>query len=81
MKKFTLSLLMMLTFEASSAQAGWFDHQPSPHEQQLEQQVQIERQHSDNLRAASAALGVGCIAMLLAGCALGSRTRRKANDH
>jgi hypothetical protein len=76
MKKFILTSLLMLTFEASSF-AGWFDHQ---REQQLEQQLQHEQDHSNTQGTIIFVLGVSCVIALIFGTMIGSKTRRAAND-
>ena len=47
---------------------------------QLEQQVQQERQHSNNQGGVIIVLGVGCIITLVFGTMIGSKTRRASHD-
>ena len=82
MKKiFLILFLMALTFEASSAKAGWWDHQPSQHEQQLEQQLTQEQQHSNSLSSVIVILGIGCFATLIVGTMIGSKCRKASNEN
>lgn len=80
MKKFILILIAVLSLDASS-HAGWFDSQPSQHEQQLQQQLQQEQHQNSECCILIIALGVGCIATLIVGTMIGSRTRRKAHEN
>jgi lysylphosphatidylglycerol synthetase-like protein (DUF2156 family) len=80
MLKFILIPLLVLTFAASSM-AGWFTHEEDHrHEQQLQYELNQERQQNGNLGAGIVVLGVGCVLTLVIGTMIGSRTRRASND-
>ena len=79
MKKFILPLLMLAI--ATSAHTSWFNSSQEQQEiNRLHDQLQQQQHHNDAAGAVIVVLGIGCISMLLVGCALGSRTRRKANE-
>ena len=77
--KHLIPLLMLLTFEATSS-AGWFNHDQEQQQiNQLQDQLQQEKRHSNDLGAVIVVLGIGCCATLVGGTIIGSRARRKAN--
>jgi len=80
MKIFLIFIFMMLTFEASSSASIWSFSEDHQHEQQLEQLVQQEQQHSGNLTGIIVVLSVGCIITLVVGTMIGSKTRRASNE-
>jgi len=76
MRKIIYTSLAALALIASAprANAGWFNN----HEQQLQQELNHERQTNGGLEIIIIVLGVGCVVAFVTGTITGSKTRKEA---
>ena len=81
MKHLIKVALIVLTFIVSTyrANAGWFDNHEHQQNIELQHQLQQVRQTSGSLGILVIVLGIGCIVVLIAGTAIGSKCRRDLN--
>lgn len=77
MKSIILLICFMLVTPAVNA--GWFDD--AEHTQRLqetEQQLNVQRQTTENWRIISFGLGIGCVLLFTIGTAIGAKARYDA---
>jgi hypothetical protein len=67
---------------SNSAQAGWFTSDDNKQQQidRLNHQLDEEQHSNGQMQVVIIILGVGCVATLIVGAAIGSKARRAANE-
>ena len=59
--------------------AGWFDDSEQKQRlQEIEQQLNVQRQTTENWRLVSFSLGIGCVLLFTIGTAIGAKARYDA---
>lgn len=72
----TLICFMLVT---PVVNAGWFDDSEQKQRlQEIEQQLNVQRQTTENWRLVSFSLGIGCVLLFTIGTAIGAKARYDA---